>query len=74
MAASLWHRLGCCLTGHDYAITSDGRRMFLCCRNCGQRSHGLEIAQGPLPNRSHTPRASAPAMRSAANRSEFAAR
>jgi hypothetical protein len=43
MAALLWYRLGCCLTGHDYVIASDRERMFLRCNRCGRTSRGLEI-------------------------------
>ena len=43
MAASLWRRLGCCLTGHDYSIASDDARMFVRCNSCGHTSRGLEI-------------------------------
>ncbi|MFO7693394.1 MAG: hypothetical protein R6V57_09950 [Vicinamibacterales bacterium] len=56
MAASLWRRLGCCLTGHDYLIASDDARMFVRCNSCGHTSHGLEIdrnlfRQGPRKER-----------------------
>jgi hypothetical protein len=72
MAASLWHRLGCCLAGHDYAITSDRARMFLRCKNCGRTSHGLEIAEDPFRKRSQTQRAATRGTRAAASRSDFA--
>jgi hypothetical protein len=42
-ALSLWHRVGCCLTGHDYSISSDRSRMFVRCKRCGHTSRGLEI-------------------------------
>jgi hypothetical protein len=51
MTSMLWHRLGCCVTGHDYAITSDRTRMFLRCRQCGHTSPGLELTGGPLSHR-----------------------
>jgi hypothetical protein len=42
-AVSLWQRLGCCLTGHDYSVSSDRTRMFVRCNSCGHTSRGLEI-------------------------------
>jgi len=72
MAAVLWHRLGCCLTGHDYSVASDTRRMFVRCKNCGRTSHGLEIAQDPFRQRSQTQRAATRGARAPASRSDFA--
>ena len=74
MAASLWQRVCCCLTGHDYVIASDRTRMFLRCRICGRTSHGLELAENPFRNRARAGRGTLAGTRAAANRSHFATR
>jgi hypothetical protein len=74
MAASLWQRLACCLTGHDYAITSDRARMFLRCRACGRTSHGLDLSEAPFPHRSRADRTSLEGTPATAARSNFATR
>ncbi len=73
MASSLWQRLGCCLTGHDYSVTSDGTRMFLRCKVCGRTSRGLEMAQDPMRTRSHTGRATGGNSRTSVSRTRLAA-
>jgi hypothetical protein len=57
MAASLWHRLGCCLTGHDYSVASDETRMFVRCKSCGHTSRGLPLHRDPLRHRQGQARA-----------------
>jgi hypothetical protein len=74
MAARLWHRVCCCLTGHDYVITSDRTRMFLRCMNCGRTSHGLELSDNPPRHRGRTGRTALPGTQAAAGRSDFATR
>jgi hypothetical protein len=56
MAPSLWQRLGCCLTGHDYSVKSDETRMFLRCNACGRTSRGLVKAEDPTRRRSRLDR------------------
>lgn len=44
MAGSLWNRLGCCLTGHDYSVVRhDTGRIYLKCDACGHRSGGWSL-------------------------------
>jgi hypothetical protein len=74
MAARIWHRVCCCLTGHDYVITSDRTRMFLRCMNCGRTSHGLELSEDPSRHRARTGRTALSGTRAAASRSNFATR
>lgn len=45
MAARIWQRLCCCVTGHDYAVASAQARMFLRCRNCGRTSKGMDLVE-----------------------------
>jgi len=72
MAASLWRRLCCCLTGHDYSITSDDARMFVRCNSCGRTSHGLVIDKHMFRRQSRTTRAGAPGHGAGAGRSDLA--
>jgi hypothetical protein len=67
-ALSIWRRLGCCLTGHDYSITSDRTRMFVRCRSCGHASPGLKIDKDLFRERPHDESAGA------AGHSSFATR
>jgi hypothetical protein len=73
MASSLWQRIGCCLTGHDYSVKSDGARMFLRCKVCGRTSRGLEMAQDPMRRPSHTGRATSGNRGTSAGRTRLAA-
>ena len=57
MTGSLWQRLGCCLTGHNYSIASDDTRMFVRCTECGHTSRGLPLAGDPKPRRERPERA-----------------
>lgn len=59
MAARMWQRLGCWITGHDYAVTSAQSRMFLRCRNCGRTSKGMDLAEHPVPRQANASRAAA---------------
>lgn len=43
MSGSLINRINCYLTGHDYAVRSDGDRIYLCCEQCGLRSSGWSL-------------------------------
>jgi hypothetical protein len=52
MSVSLWHRLGCCVTGHDYSVRSDRTRMFLRCDACGHTSGGWSLSDDPRLTRS----------------------
>ena len=72
VAVSFWHRLGCCLTGHDYSITSDRTRMFVRCNSCGHTSRGLEIDKELFRERTRDKRAGAAAGRSGGGHSNFA--
>lgn len=74
MAAWLWQRMCCCLTGHDYVITSDRTRMFLRCRTCGRTSHGLDLADRPLRDQAHPGHGALPRAGAAAGGSTFATR
>jgi hypothetical protein len=47
MSASLWHRLGCYVTGHDYSVRSDRTRMYLRCDACGHTSEGWALKNDP---------------------------
>jgi hypothetical protein len=58
MAQSLWSRLACCLTGHDYSVRSDRTRMFLRCDACGHTSHGFALADDSRTTRGSRERAS----------------
>ena len=71
-AASLWHRLGCCLTGHDYSISSDHTRMFVRCNRCGHTSPGLEIDKNLFRARPYDGRPGATGNRAGAGRSTLA--
>jgi hypothetical protein len=51
MAQTLWQRLGCCLTGHDYSVRSDQTRMFLRCNTCGHTSRGAALSDDPCRKR-----------------------
>jgi hypothetical protein len=75
MASWLWQRVCCCLTGHDYMITSDRARMFLRCRTCGRTSHVLELSESPFRNRTRTRTAAdaLPASRASSGRPHLAA-
>jgi hypothetical protein len=53
MVMSLFSRLNCCFSGHDYSIKQSGGRMFLMCTTCGHRSPGLILMGRPNPE--HTP-------------------
>jgi len=72
MAASLWRRLCCCLTGHDYSITSDDARMFVRCKSCGRTSHGLEIDRHMFRRQSRNGRAGAVGHGAGGGRSDLA--
>ena len=72
MAARIWQRLCCWLTGHDYAVTSAQSRMFLRCRNCGRTSKGMDLVENPVPRRAGASRAAA--VRAAAGHSHPAVR
>jgi len=74
MAPSLWQRVCCCLTGHDYVIASDRARMFLRCRTCGRTSHGLDLSEDPFRNRTRSAQDALPGARAAARQSRVAAR
>jgi len=74
MAPSLWQRVCCCLTGHDYVIASDRARMFLRCRTCGRTSHGLELSENPFRNRTRSAHDAVSGARAATRQSHFAAR
>ena len=56
MAETLWQRLGCCLTGHDYSVRSDRTRMFLRCNTCGHTSRGAALSDDPCRKRSSVER------------------
>jgi hypothetical protein len=71
-AASLWHRLGCCLTGHDYTISSDRTRMFVRCNRCGHTSPGLEIRKDMFRAAPRDERSAAAGSRAHASRSHLA--
>jgi hypothetical protein len=73
MASSLLQRLGCCLTGHDYSVKSDGTRMFLRCKVCGRTSRGLEMAEDPLRRRSRADRATGGGSRTSVGHTRLAA-
>jgi hypothetical protein len=47
MSESLWHRLGCYVTGHDYSVRSDQARIYLRCDSCGHRSDGWSLSTDP---------------------------
>jgi hypothetical protein len=47
MSSSLWHRLGCCVTGHDYSVRSDSMRIYLRCDSCGRTSEGWTLTDTP---------------------------
>ena len=47
MSASLWHRLGCYVTGHDYSVRSDRTRIYLRCDACGRTSEGWSLSNDP---------------------------
>ena len=51
MAARIWQRLCCCVTGHDYAVASAQSRMFLRCRSCGRTSKGMDLVDAPFARR-----------------------
>ncbi len=72
MAASIWQRLCCCVSGHDYAIISAQARMFLRCRNCGRTSRGLDLAEAPFDRRADP--AAAPGVNVVARHSHPVAR
>jgi hypothetical protein len=74
MASSLWYRLGCCLTGHDYVIASDRERMFLRCNSCGHTSRGLEIDRDLFRKEPRDVRAGTAGSRPGAGHSSFATR
>lgn len=74
MASSLWYRLGCCLTGHDYVVASDRERMFLRCNSCGHTSRGLEIDRDLFRKEPHDARAGAGGNRPGAGHSSLATR
>jgi hypothetical protein len=57
LAARIWQRLGCWITGHDYAITSAQSRMFLRCRSCGLTSKGMDLVEHSVPRQANAPRA-----------------
>ena len=72
MAASLWRRLCCCLTGHNYSITSDDARMFVRCNSCGRTSPGLEIDRNLFRRQSRNGRAGAVGHGASPGRSDLA--
>jgi hypothetical protein len=43
MVMSLFSRLNCCFSGHDYSIKQSGGRVFLMCTTCGHRSPGFVL-------------------------------
>jgi len=47
MSESLWHRLGCYITGHDYSVRSERARIYLRCDVCGHRSDGWALHADP---------------------------
>jgi hypothetical protein len=51
MVSSLFSRLNCYFSGHDYSIKQSGGRMFLMCTTCGHRSHGLQLMGRPNVDR-----------------------
>jgi len=71
-AVSLWRRLGCCLTGHDYSIASDHARMFVRCSSCGHASHGLAIDRNLFRRGGREERPGDPGNRRRASHSGFA--
>ncbi|HOG28212.1 MAG TPA: hypothetical protein PLN93_03210 [Vicinamibacterales bacterium] len=74
MTASIWRRLGCCLSGHDYSVKSDGTRMFLRCRVCGRTSRGLIMGEDPCRRRSRHEQSAAQDQRPAERRTPLSAR
>jgi hypothetical protein len=52
MSGSLWYRLGCCVTGHDYSVRSDRERIYLRCDACGHTSDGWSLSNDPHLTRS----------------------
>ena len=73
MTGSLWQRLGCCLTGHNYSIASDDTRMFVRCTECGHTSRGLPLAEDPVLRRRRPERATGAAPDGGARASSLAA-
>ena len=55
MAARIWQRLCCCVTGHDYAVASAQARMFLRCRSCGHTSRGMDLVETSFARRADSP-------------------
>jgi len=47
MSSSLWRRLSCCVTGHDYSVRSDRARIYLRCDICGHTSDGWSLSDDP---------------------------
>jgi hypothetical protein len=47
MSASLWRRLSCYVTGHDYSVRSDRSRIYLRCDVCGHSSEGWSLSNDP---------------------------
>jgi len=74
MTASLWQRLGCCLTGHDYSIRSDSTRVFMRCNSCGHTSRGFVMPEDPVRKRSYTGRASTGVVQAPVGGTRLAAR
>jgi hypothetical protein len=74
MTASLWQRLGCCLTGHDYSVRSDSTRMFVRCKTCGHTSRGFVMPEDPVRKRSYMDRAAAGVVHSSVSSTRLAAR
>lgn len=51
MSGTLWNRLSCLLTGHDYTVRHDSGKIFLRCDGCGHRSEGWSL--GPSREQHH---------------------
>ncbi|MEI6667704.1 MAG: hypothetical protein WCP29_06075 [Acidobacteriota bacterium] len=60
MARTLFSRLTCYLSGHEYAVRSDGARIYLCCEGCGRRSTGWSLADERLVQPKMTARSAEP--------------
>ena len=74
MAASLWYRLGCCLTGHDYVIASDGSGCSCAATAAAIRHAACEIDRDLFRKEPHDARAGAGGNRPGAGHSSFATR
>ena len=74
MTASLWQRLGCCLTGHDYSIRSDATRVFVRCNSCGHTSRGFVLPGAQARKSSYSGRGSTGVVQSSVGSTRLATR